>query len=59
VIILIEGYCQYCAEASAMFCKNDNCDGNRKYVCKSCATDLECRCRDCDQRFIDIAELED
>lgn len=52
------GWCEYCHEASAMHCRNDKCDGNRKYVCKRCAESLSCRCRDCGERFIDIAEEE-
>ena len=51
-------YCEYCHEAATMFCENVVCYGNKKIVCKSCADELECRCRDCGERFIDIAELE-
>ena len=55
---MIRDYCQYCHDASAMYCLNSTCDGNRKYVCKKCAIDRNCKCRDCGERLIDIAELD-
>lgn len=51
-------WCQYCHDMASMFCLNNKCNGNRKHVCKKCAESQKCRCRDCGERFVDIAELE-
>jgi hypothetical protein len=55
----MEGYCWYCHDIASMWCMNVDCDGHRKSVCKECAESQNCRCSNCGERFIDIAEVED
>ena len=56
---MLEGYCGYCHDAAVMWCENDECEGGRKSVCKKCAVTKNCRCADCGERFIDVAEMEE
>lgn len=54
----MEGYCGYCHDIASMWCENEKCDGNRKSVCKICAESQSCKCANCGERLIDVAELE-
>lgn len=55
----MEGYCGYCHDYATMWCENNECYGNRKSVCKRCAENQNCKCRDCGERFTDIAEIDE